>query len=132
MTIINKYGDIWKIIILFQIFYFKNLFTNDFVFKRIFGRKGNEDITKGLIKSILKQEINELSLDENTILEKDFQDDKIGILDIKAKINNSDIVNIEMQVIKYSNIQKRIMFYWSKLYTDEIKSGDDYNNLKKQ
>ena len=105
--------------------------TNDFVFKRIFGRKGNEDITKGLIKSILKQEINELSLDENTILEKDFQDDKIGILDIKAKINNSDIVNIEMQVIKYSNIQKRIMFYWSKLYTDEIKSGDDYNNLKK-
>ena len=36
-----------------------------------------------------------------------------------------------MQVIKYSNIQKRIMFYWSKLYTDEIKSGDDYNNLKK-
>ena len=27
--------------------------TNDFVFKRIFGYEGNEEITKGLISSIL-------------------------------------------------------------------------------
>ena len=61
--------------------------TNDYVFKRLFGHKGNEEITKGLIKAILKQDIKSITLDENPILEKDLQDDKIGILDIKAKLD---------------------------------------------
>lgn len=36
-----------------------------------------------------------------------------------------------MQIIKYKNIEKRIMYYWSKLYANEIKDGDNYNNLNK-
>lgn len=36
-----------------------------------------------------------------------------------------------MQVVKYSNIEKRIMYYWSKLYAGEIHEGEDYNKLKK-
>lgn len=31
--------------------------TNDYVFQRIFGYRGNETITKGLINSILKDEV---------------------------------------------------------------------------
>ena len=36
-----------------------------------------------------------------------------------------------MQVVKYSNIEKRILFYWSKLYTSGIHEGEDYNVLNK-
>ena len=34
-------------------------------------------------------------------------------------------------MVKKTNIEKRIMFYWSKLYSGEIKEGDDYNELHK-
>lgn len=59
--------------------------TNDYVFKRIFGKVGNEEITKGLLNSILEQEVENVSLEGNTILDKNLLDDKLGVLDIKAK-----------------------------------------------
>ena len=60
---------------------------NDYVFKRIFGHVGNEDITKDLLSAILGEKITSVELDNNPILEKDLPDSKVGILDIKAKIN---------------------------------------------
>ena len=103
----------------------------DYVFKRIFGHAGNEDITKSLLSSIIKDEISYITVDCNTITEKDLLDDKVGILDIRAKLNNNINCNIEMQVVDKKNIEKRLMFYWSKIYTMSIKSGDDYNQLEK-
>ena len=105
--------------------------TNDYVFKRIFGHVGNEIITKGFINSILDDEIESVNLEGNTILEKDLIDDKVGILDVKAILNNKILCDIEMQVVTYSNIEKRVMFYWSKLYTSNIKEGQRYNSLNR-
>ena len=103
----------------------------DYVFKRIFGHTGNEDITKALLSSIIKDKISDVRVDCNPITEKDLLDDKIGILDIKAKLNNSINCNIEMQVVDKKNVEKRILFYWSKMYTMSIESGDDYEKLEK-
>ena len=104
---------------------------NDYVFKRIFGHVGNENITKNLLSSILQQNITDVQLDSNPILEKNLLDDKVGILDIKAKIDNTTNVDIEMQVTDRKNIEKRILFYLSKMYTKTIKEGLDYNKLEK-
>lgn len=57
-------------------------------------------------------------------------DDKIGILDIKAKIDNEINCDIELQVVDKKNIEKRILFYWSKMYCKSIKSGKDYDTLE--
>lgn len=103
----------------------------DYVFKRIFGHAGNEDITKDLLSSIIKEKISDVRVDCNPITEKDLLDDKIGILDIKAKLNNNTNCNIEMQVVDKKNVEKRILFYWSKMYTTSIGSGDDYDKLEK-
>ena len=103
--------------------------TNDYIFKRIFGHVGNEEITKGLVSAILKKEIYEITLNESPITERDLQDEKVGILDIKARLNNSTLCNIEMQVVNTYNIEKRILFYWSKLYSSEIKKGQNYSCL---
>ena len=104
---------------------------NDYVFKRIFGHIGNEDITASLISSIVEKQITNVKLDNNTILEKDLFDDKVGILDIRAKIDNNINCNIEMQVVDKKNIEKRILYYWSKMYAKSIKAGDDYEKLEK-
>ena len=72
-----------------------------------------------------------MQLDSNPILEKDLLDDKVGILDIKAKIDNEANCDIEMQVVDRKNIEKRILFYWSKMYNMSIKEGEDYSTLEK-
>ena len=51
---------------------------NDYVFKRIFGYTGNEEITKDFLKSILLDNIKEIELDYNPITEKDLFDN-IGL-----------------------------------------------------
>ena len=58
-------------------------------------------------------------------------DEKVGILDIKAKIDNSINCDIEMQIVDRKNIEKRLLFYWSKMYKATIKSGNDYDRLEK-
>ena len=103
----------------------------DYVFKRVFGYKGNEQITKNFLSCILGQKVSDIELEKNPILEKDLIDDKIGILDIKAEINKSTNVDIEMQIIDKKNSAKRILFYCSKLFIKSLKSGKDYNSLKK-
>ena len=105
---------------------------NDYVFKRIFGHTGNEEITKGLLQSIIPDKINKIELDSNPITEKDLLDDKVGILDIKAKLNDGNVnCDIEMQVVDQKDIEKRILFYWSKMYIQTLKVGEDYENLKR-
>ncbi len=72
--------------------------TNDFVFKRIFGREGNERITKSLLSSILEEEITLINLKGNTIMDGDILSDKSNVLDIRAEINGKVEIDIEMQV----------------------------------
>jgi len=88
--------------------------TNDYVFKCIFGHVGNEKMTIGLISSIIKEKINTIKINENPITEKDMIYDKVGTLDLRVRLNDKIICNIEMQVVQQEDIEKRIMFYWGK------------------
>ena len=97
----------------------------------MFGYTGNEEITKGLLNAILKEKVTDVSLNCNTILERDLYDDKLGILDIRAKVNNSVDVNVEMQLVDEKNIEKRIIFYLSKMYTQNLKKSHNYAELNK-
>ena len=97
----------------------------------MFGYTGNEEITKGLLNAILKEKVTDVSLNCNTILEKDLYDDKLGILDIRAKVNNTVDINIEMQLVDEKNIEKRIVFYLSKMYTQNLKKAHNYSELNK-
>ena len=103
----------------------------DYVFKRIFGSTGSEEITKDFLRAITKENITDIKLDCNPITEKDLYDDKISILDIRAKLNNNINCNIEMQIVDRKNIEKRLLYYWSKMYTSSIKKGEDFEKLEK-
>ena len=81
--------------------------------------------------SIIPDKIEEIRLDCNPITKEELSDDKVGILDIKAKLNNNVNCNIEMQIVDKNNIEKRILFYWSKMYIGGIKKGEDYSVLER-
>ena len=101
----------------------------DVVFQALFGEVGNEEVTKALLKVILKQKIEEVNLNQNPILRREFEEDKLGILDILAKINEKENCNIELQVVDKANMIERILYYWAKLYSKGIKKGEDYKDL---
>ena len=103
----------------------------DIVFQILFGEVGSEKITKDFLSSMLSEEINEISLDENVILRREIPEGKIGIVDVLAKINNTEYCNIEMQLTNKKNLIKRMLYYWSKQYTKELKKGEDYKQLKR-
>ena len=103
----------------------------DIIFQALFGEVGNERITKSFLESILKEKIEKIDLSKNTILRKENKNDKLGILDICAELNGKEKCNIEMQIANKSNIIERILYYWSKLYSKQIKNGEEYILLER-
>ena len=104
--------------------------TNDLVFQRIFGKVGNEEITKGFLESILGIEIKSLELDRNKRMQTD-PENKMGRLDVKAELNDGTIVNIEMQATEYKYMADRVVFYNSLSFVERLKKGNVYSNLSK-
>ncbi|MBO5349491.1 MAG: Rpn family recombination-promoting nuclease/putative transposase [Clostridia bacterium] len=105
--------------------------TNDYIFKRTFGYEGAERVTSIFLRDIFKTKVTDVKLDNSTITEKEIITDKVGIMDIKAVVNKNIQCDIEMQVVAQSDIEQRIMFYWSKMYTKTISKGEGYGILNK-
>ena len=105
--------------------------TNDYVFKRIFGKKGNEDITRSFIEAVTSEYYEDINLEDTPILERDLLENKMGILDVKVVANEINDIDIEMQVTKSEHIAERILWYWAKMYASSIKKGEGYSSTKR-
>lgn len=103
----------------------------DVVFQILFGEVGSEEITKDLLSTILDEEINEIDLNQNIVLRRENPKDKMGIVDVLAKINNNEYCNIEMQILDNRDTIKRILYYWAKKYSKELQKGKPYLDLKR-
>ena len=108
---------------------------NDFIFKKVFGEKGNEDILISFINAVLKrtkkEKIVELEIIDNKQLTKELILDKTGIIDVRAKTSKGENIDIEVQLTDQGNMDKRTLFYWGKMYLENIKQGQDYTSLEK-
>lgn len=61
---------------------------------------------------------------------KEAFDDKLSILDIKARDQAGRQFNVEMQMLAFRYYEKRILYYWSKLHQQQLHEGEDYLELK--
>ena len=104
----------------------------DVCFKKIFGVEENKDLLISLINSIVSQEdqVSEVTL-LNPYNSKNFKNDKLSILDIKAKGTDGKRFNIEIQISDEADYDKRALYYWAKLYTEQLKVAEDYSQLAK-
>ena len=110
----------------------KNLnLTNDFVFKKVFGKKGNESILKDLLEAILKIKIKKIELQAEVELERELIDDKTGVLDIEATIDDNTKIDIEMQMRNQYNMKERSLYYWAGLYYTGLKKNEEYKENKR-
>ena len=103
--------------------------TNDYMFRAILQK--NKKVLKGLICSLLHLQPNEItSVDITNPIElgasieaKDF------VLDIKVLLNDSTLINLEMQVENELNWKDRSLVYLCRTF-DQLYAGDDYNVAK--
>ena len=104
----------------------------DIAFKKIFGVEENKDLLISLINSVVDESDR---IVEATFLNpynpKNFKTDKLSILDIKAKSEAGKRYNIEIQITDEADYDKRALYYWAKLYTEQLQSGEDYSSLAK-
>lgn len=104
--------------------------TNDYVFKKIFSKPENNLELKELLEAILNIKIEKVEV-KNPEISKNYEDEKLGILDIRAHINNEIIVDIEMQVANIYTIINRNITYSSRIIAEQLQIGDSYTVLKK-
>ena len=105
--------------------------TNDVIFHCLFGQVGNERITKDLIEKIINKKVEKIELDLNLNLIREKYDSKLGVLDVRAKATDGTNYNIEMQNSSSATLPERILSYWSRLYSGDLKRGNDYDVLAK-
>ncbi|MGU8559820.1 Rpn family recombination-promoting nuclease/putative transposase [Clostridium perfringens] len=104
----------------------------DFVFKKIFGTEKNKPILINFLNAVIKPitPIKDVEIKNNDI-DKDFIEDKFSRLDVKATTSNKEHINIEIQVKNEYNMIQRTLYYWSKMYSEQIQNRDNYNKLER-
>ena len=125
--------------------------TQDIVFKRFFSR--DKQVLISLLKSFLPLgEIKDIHIlnpegkdnkekikKTNKSKELDFKEtafypDKLNkkqvFLDLRVKLSTGENINVEMQAIRQRYFLKRILFYWSKLYSKDLGRGEGYDKIR--
>jgi predicted transposase/invertase (TIGR01784 family) len=105
----------------------------DIVFKMLFGDERNKDILIDFLKSILT--LSDDEYENITItdphLKRERKKDKLGIVDVKLTSKSGKIIHIEIQVLEQEEMPERATYYNAKMLTSQIKSGDEFETLKR-
>src|SRR5689334_9834522 len=100
----------------------------DYAFKRLFGRDANRPLLIDVLNCVLApppgHAIQDLEL-LNPFNPKDTPDDKLSILDIKARDQAGRHFNVEMQIVPFPDYDKRVLYYWARLYQGQLHEGQD-------
>ena len=80
---------------------------------------------------MLDEKVKKITINDDKELFREKPEDKLGILDLELDINDEEKVDVEIQLVDRSNLQERLLYYFSKLYYNEVKRGDDYKKDKR-
>ena len=109
----------------------RNQSTRDFSFKLVLGSPEHSGITIHFLNSILvgQPKITQVEI-LNPFLGKEFDDDKLSILDILATDEQGRLLNIEMQTSLPAGMAQRLTYYVSSLYVSQLGEGHQYSELR--
>lgn len=104
--------------------------TVDYAFKKLFGDPANSDLLIHLLNAVLSlpSPVTEVQI-LNPFNEKDFAEDKLSVLDIKAATANQAWFNIEMQSHTVGWLRQRIVYYNACLFVEQLREGEHYHGL---
>ena len=103
----------------------------DVIFKAMFGTQENEEVLANFLSKLLeipRESIKKIIMDNVELIPENFAD-KFSRVDLKMQVDDK-IVNVELQVNNEPDFTERTLYYWSKIFSGELKSGEPYRKLK--
>ena len=104
----------------------------DLIFKRVFGTEEHKNWLANLVANLLDiplESIENIEI-QNTEIVPDYLNQKFSRLDFRVRVND-EIINIELQVHFEEVYAERTLYYWSKLYSEQLKVKDAYGDAEK-
>src|SRR5947208_3148738 len=105
----------------------------DYVFKKLFGTAASAPLLLNLVNAVLKPSPDQRLVAVEVIdpfNDKETPDDKLSIVDIKARDQLGRLYNIEMQMQGSPAYPDRALYYWAVLYGQQLREGQDYSELR--
>ena len=105
----------------------------DCVFKALLGAEDNRRLLIHFLNAALGAELPApLVAVEiiNPYNEREFLDDKLSIVDVKARDDQGRLYQVEIQLLVLPDLPARILYGWADLYSAQLKSGQDYGELR--
>ena len=106
---------------------------NDYLFFKVMGEKGCEVQLLGFLNAVLghsgKEPLQSVEILENQSFITDIMSGKSCVLDVLAVLSEGTKVNIEIQLSNQRNMDRRSLYYWSKVYFESLGEGSDYREL---
>ena len=107
----------------------KLVMKDDIVFKAFFSR--HPKYLKSFLSSILGEQVKIKKVVHDSRLEQLTKEMKYGVLDLDVELESGEIVNVEMQLKDYRNIENRTTFYASKKIVEQLEPKGKYEELKR-
>jgi predicted transposase/invertase (TIGR01784 family) len=106
---------------------------NDYAFKRLFGHEQELPLLFALLEAVLEpppgRRLAQLDL-LNPFNEKEALDDKLSVLDIKARDQGGWQYNVEMQLLTPGPFKGRVLYYWARFHQGQLTEGQGYTLLR--
>ncbi|MFO0904673.1 MAG: Rpn family recombination-promoting nuclease/putative transposase [Pirellulales bacterium] len=104
--------------------------TVDYAFKRLFGDPNHSSVLLHLLNSVLAGEfvVEQVQI-VTPFLERDFQDDRLAILDLRIRDAQGRQYNLEMQTTAVESLPSRLLYYLSSMYSEQLAEGDSWEQL---
>ena len=106
---------------------------SDVVFRMFFADERNEAFLISFLKSVLRlpeEDYNKIEIADPHLLPEHIGD-KFAIIDVKLHTKSRKVIHIEIQLRVTSELRERIVFYGSKLITEQLSSAGQYDEIQK-
>ncbi len=101
--------------------------------KALFGAEANRDLLIHFLNAVLAADlptpITAVDL-LNPYNEREFLDDRLSLVDVKARDDAGRLYQIEIQLLMLPDLPARILYGWVDLYSAQLQSGEDYGDLR--
>ena len=107
--------------------------TNDIAFRKIFGNENKKIILISFLNAVLKLESSSHIVGVEILNPYQLpiiKNLKASIIDVRARDKQGNTYIVEMQVSEPDGLDKRLLYYVSKEYSQQIESGQQYPKLR--
>ena len=105
----------------------------DCVFKALLGSEENRNLLVHFLNAVLVDDLSAPIIEAeilNPYNDKEFLDDKLSVVDVKAKDSEGRLYQIEIQLLTYRHLPERMVYNWCDIISQQLQSGNDYSLLK--